>query len=399
MSAGMISEMKNYPTRFICCVLRISLIIILLNACSTNLGSITNNAIKPDETIQIAVLAPFGAKEKKLSYIGKSLRDATLLAKQDLGNLNIQLRIYDTKGREAISIDSVHSAINDGADIITGPFLPETTKAISTISKSKGIKVISFSNDLTLAGDNIFVIGDTSVNRAEKLIKYSLEQEKYRFGIISSIDDKYSELENLIRDKIFKNGGIETFSIYYSQELENLSEIAKEAREKAIATNTDVIIFTDDPNRKISLLAAELQDMTNSSEKGKIQIIGLSRWDLSSSILSESSLQGSWVAIPDNRFRAIYEKRFVKKFGYRPHLTSSLAYDAIAAVGALIRKRDIEQSYYPFNTNEIVNSNGFIGIDGIFRFKSDRTTDKELAIATIERNQPNVLKLSPNKFP
>ena len=46
-----------------------------------------------------------------------------------------------------------------------------------------------------------------------------------------------------------------------------------------------------------------------------------------------------------------------------------------------------------------INYNGFIGIDGIFRFKSDQTTEKELAIATIERNQPNILKLSPNKFP
>jgi ABC-type branched-subunit amino acid transport system substrate-binding protein len=395
----MISEMKNYPTRFINYVLRILLIIILLNACSTNLVSTTNNVIEPDETIKIAVLTPFGAQEKKLSYIGKSLRDAALLAKQDLGNLNLQLKIYDTEGREDISIDSVHSAINDGAHIIVGPFLPETTKAISTISKSKGIKVISFSNDLTLAGNNIFVIGDTSVNRAEKLIKYSLEQKKYRFGIISSINNKYNELENSIRDKVSRNGGIETFSINYTQELENLSEIAREAREKAINTNTDAIIFTDDPNKKISLLAAELQDITNSTEKGKIQIIGLSRWDLSSSILSESSLQGSWIAIPDTRFRAIYEKRFVKKFGYRPHVKSSLAYDAIAVVGALIRKRDVEQNYNPFNTNEIVNSNGFIGIDGIFRFKSDQTTEKELAIATIERNQPNILKLSPNKFP
>ena len=91
----MISEMKNYPTRLINCVLRILLLIILLNACSTNLESISNNAIEPSETIKIAVLTPYGAQEKKLSYIGKSLRDAAFLAKQDLGNLNFQLKIYD----------------------------------------------------------------------------------------------------------------------------------------------------------------------------------------------------------------------------------------------------------------------------------------------------------------
>ena len=394
----MISQMKNYPTSFIHSILRISFTIILLNACSTNLGSITNNAIDPNETIKIAILVPFGAKEKKLSYIGKSLRDAAYLAKQDLGNLNLQLLIYDTKGQEEISIDSVQTAINDGAHIIAGPFLPKTTKAISTISKLKGINVVSFANDLTLAGDNIFVIGDTPVNRAEKLIEYSLEQGKYRFGVISSIKDKYSEMENLIRNKIVRNGGIETFYIHYSEDIDTLSDIAREASKEAMTTNTDVIIFTDVPNRNISLLAADLQNIEKFGENGEIQIIGLSRWDLSASILTESSLQGSWLAIPDDRFRIIYEKRFLKKFGYRPHLTSSLAYDAIAAIGALIRKRDIEGGNYPFSIDQIVNPNGFIGIDGIFRFKSDRTTEKELAIATIERNQTTILKSAPNKF-
>ena len=77
---------------------------------------------------------------------------------------------------------------------------------------------------------------------------------------------------------------------------------------------------------------------------------------------------------------------------------SSLAYDAIAAMGVLVRRRDVHQTYYPFSTSEILNTNGFIGIDGIFRFKSDRTVEKALAIMEIRNGQSNILKPALNKF-
>ena len=260
--------------------LSIVFVSIFLHACSTDLGSINDNAIEPTETIKIAVLVPFGAKEKKLSYIGKSLRDAALLAEQDLGSLNLQIIIYDTKGRVDSGLDSAYSAINGGAHLIVGPFLPDVVKAISTITKSEGIKIVSFASDLQLAGNNTFIIGDTPVNRTQKLVKYALEKEKYRFGIISSIESRNTELEKAIRSTIKRNGGIETFNVHYSGNINSLSDIAEEVRERAVSIPIDAIIIPGGPNREIPLLAAELSDITNSTGDGQIQIIGLSRWDL-----------------------------------------------------------------------------------------------------------------------
>ena len=396
-NANPIFKMK-YSISLLYFFLSIVFVSIFLHACSTDLGSINDNAIEPTETIKIAVLVPFGAKEKKLSHIGKSLRDAALLAKQDLGSLNLQIIIYDTKGRVDSGLDSAYSAINGGAHLIVGPFLPDVVKAISTVTKSEGIKIVSFASDLELAGNNTFIIGDTPVNRTQKLVKYAVEKEKYRFGIISSIESSNSELEKSIRSMIKRSGGIETFNIHYSGNMNSLSDIAEEVREIAVSTPIDAIIIPGDPNRQIPLLAAELSDITNSTGNGQIQIIGLSRWDLATSLLSEPSLQGSWLAIPDTRFRKIYEEKFIKKFGYRPHLLSSLAYDAIAAMGVLVRKRDVHGTYYPFSTSEILNTNGFIGIDGIFRFKSNRTVEKALAVMEIRNGQPNILKPALNKF-
>ncbi len=63
---------------------------------------------------------------------------------------------------------------------------------------------------------------------------------------------------------------------------------------KIIQTNTDVIIFTGEPDKRMSHLAAELADITiNKVDKG-IQIMSLTHWENSASILSEPALQKAW---------------------------------------------------------------------------------------------------------
>ena len=163
-------------------------------------------------------------------------------------------------------------------------------------------------------------------------------------------------------------------------------------------TNTDVIIFTGDPDKRMSHLAAELADITNSKKESGVQIIGLSNWNNSASIVSENALEGSWFAIPDDRFRKFYENKFIKKFGYKPHPKSNLTYDAIAALGVLEKNFNANSFTYK-KFNNLSNSNGFIGIDGIFRFNYDRIAEKELTVIQVKNGKPKVLKKARNRFP
>ena len=392
-------NMRIHLNRFLVIDIRLFLVIFGLSACVTNIEPLTDSAIDPDEPIKVAVLAPFGSKEKKLAYIGRSLRDAALLAKQDLGTSNLDLIIYDTGEWVDHSTGPVDSAITDGANFILGPFLPEKVKSISTFAKQARLKIIAFTDDITVAKNDIFILGDNPINRAEKLVQYAVKKKKYRLGIISAIKDSQSDLENSIRSIVRENGGIVTFSVYYPDKISNLSNVAEDLRQKVISSHTNAIIFTDSPNKRIPLIAADLTDIINSDSENRLQIIGLTRWDLDSSIMLEPALAGSWLAVPDNRFRKVYEEKFLKKFGYRPHLSSNLAYDAVAAMGVLIRKRSITKSLHPLNTKELTNINGFIGVDGIFRFKPDGRIEKALSIVEVIKGRTNILKPAANKFP
>ena len=203
----------------------------------------------------------------------------------------------------------------------------------------------------------------------------------------------------ILINKINMNRGVMTFSESYSEDISEISYKAQTIKQKLKSTNTDVIIFTGTPDQRMKHLAAELADITKSKTESGIQIMGLSSWNNSTSILSEPAFQNSWFTMPDYRFRKFYENKFIKRFGYKPHPKSNLTYDAIAALGVLEKNQKDKNISHSNKFDGLFNSSGFIGIDGIFRFNYDRIAEKELSVIQITNGQPKVLKKARNSFP
>ena len=371
-------------------------IIIILNACISNVQEDYNHL--KDNKIKIALLLPIGSKDNNLSKLGKSLRDAAFLAKEDLANNLLEIRTYDTYGNTRKGILAYNVALEEKNEIIIGPYLSTVTKEISNQIPFNSVNILSLSDDPTIVGRKIFILGDTVVNRANNLIQYAINNKKYRFAIIGPVKDDNNKILSLISNKILMHRGTITFSSYYSNDVSAISDLAQDIKNRIIQTNTDVIIFTGEPDKRISHLAAELADITvNKKDKG-IQIMGLTHWENSASILSEPALQKAWFTMPDQRFRSFYENKFIKKFGYIPHPKSNLAYDAVASLGVIHKNFNNNKNDYFDKFNGLFNRNGFIGIDGIFRFNNDRIAEKELSIIQLISGKPNMLKQAKSQF-
>ena len=371
-------------------------IIIILNACISNVQEDYNHL--KDNKIKIALLLPIGSKDNNLSKLGKSLRDAAFLAKEDLANNLLEIRTYDTYGNTRKGILAYNLALEEKNEIIIGPYLSTVTKEISNQIPFNSVNILSLSDDPTIVGRKIFILGDTVVNRANNLIQYAINNKKYRFAIIGPVKDDNNKILSLISNKILMHRGTITFSSYYSNDVSAISDLAQDIKNRIIQTNTDVIIFTGEPDKRMSHLAAELADITvNKKDKG-IQIMGLTHWENSASILSEPALQKAWFTMPDQRFRSFYENKFIKKFGYIPHPKSNLAYDAVASLGVIHKNFNNNKNDYFDKFNGLFNRNGFIGIDGIFRFNNDRIAEKELSIIQLISGKPNMLKQAKSQF-
>jgi hypothetical protein len=105
-------------------------------------------------------------------------------------------------------------------------------------------------------------------------------------------------------------------------------------------------------------------------------------------------VQGGWFAIPDPQRNAAYKSRFQAANGNIPHVISSLAYDGIAAIGALAKSGGRDA----LSRARLTQSAGFEGVGGVFRFRADGTNERGLAVATIRDQQVVVLDPAPRGF-
>ena len=111
--------------------------------------------------------------------------------------------------------------------------------------------------------------------------------------------------------------------------------------------------------------------------------MGLTRWDNAPSILDESSLNRGWFVVPDQRFKKQYAARYAEAFGTTPSKISSLSYDAIALIGGILTTAGPNTITSEFKQENFTSKNGFVGVNGIFRFDSTGKSDRSLSIAEV----------------
>ena len=76
-----------------------------------------------------------------------------------------------------------------------------------------------------------------------------------------------------------------------------------------------------------------------------------------------------------------YNKEYFKAFDQKPHKISSIAYDLIGLLSSLqTDNKDI-------TIVNIANNNGFLGTNGLFRFKEDGNIERSLSIYQIKDQQ------------
>src|SRR5262249_50259235 len=97
---------------------------------------------------------------------------------------------------------------------------------------------------------------------------------------------------------------------------------------------------------------------------------------------------------PDPASRTDYEQRYQRVFSREPTRLSSLAYDAVALAALLSR----EQGAAGVNSTALQNNEGFLGSDGIFRFRAAGSTEPGLAIMQVQAGAATPLDPAPRRF-
>ncbi len=371
------------------------LTILALAACDTiPISGLSGDGPRVDTTkpVPVALLVPRGSGQASDDLLAQNLENAARLAMRDLNGVQIDLRVYGTGGNAQTAASQAALAVNDGARIILGPLYAEAANAAGIAAAAQGVNVLAFSNNTTIAGGNVFVLGSTFNNTADRLVSYAASQGRNRIVVVHAQDVAGQLGRNAISQAIARNGATLAGSVDYPLSQEGL--IAAIPRVKSTVDNSgaDTVFLTAAPAAGLPLLTQLLPEAGVSP--ASTQFVGLTRWDIPAQTLALPGVQGGWFALPDPGASAAFNSQYQAAYGSAPHPLAGLAFDGIAAIGALVSRGNADA----LSRAALTQGSGFQGASGIFRLRSDGTNQRGLAIATIRNNQVTVISPAPRGF-
>lgn len=358
----------------------------------TGPGGNSGPRIDPTQPVQVALMVPGGTGDASNDFLAQNLENAARLAISDLTGAQIDLRVYNTGPDPQQAANAALLAQSEGAKILLGPLFADAANAAGLALASSGVNVLAFSNNPTIAGGNVFILGPTFRTSAERLIGYGQRNGLNSYFVAHAEDLQGNVGRDAISSAIAANGatlaGVQSYPLSQDGILARASTIAGAAN----ASGADAIFLTAGVNADLPILATALPEAGLSPSD--VRYVGLTRWNAAPQALALPGLQGGLFAIPDQNMTAIFESRYAQAYGEAPHPLAGLAYDGIAAIGALIAQGNPNA----LTRAALTQGQGFQGTNGIFRLLPDGTNERGLAVATIQNNQVVIVEAAPRSF-
>ncbi len=360
-----------------------------LLACVPGGGGPTIATNKP---VPVALLVPKGSSNSGDAVLAQSLENAAKLAIADLEGVQIDLRVYATAGDPATAQASAVQAVNEGAKIIIGPVFAEAANAAAKAVAGRNINVLSFSNNTSVAGGNLFVLGPTFGNTADRLVSFSRANGKPRIMVVHADNASGTQGKAAIDGSISRQGAQSAGSVSYQFSQEGVIAAVSQIKLTADSNDVDAIFLTSNTSGALPLMSQLLPEAGLSPND--TQFIGLTRWDIPSQTLELPGVQNGWFALPDPTLTQQFQSRYAQAYGGLPHPIGGLAYDGIAAIGALVKAGKSNA----LTTSALTQGAGFQGVNGIFRLRADGTNERGLAVATIRDKKVVIIDPAPLRF-
>lgn len=365
---------------------------LVLAACVPSAGP-TGGGAPASGKIQVALLVPAGSGQASDELLARSLQNAARMAISDLGGAaRVDLRVYNTAGQPAQAAAMATQAVADGAQVILGPVFAQEANAAGVAVAGSGVNVLAFSNNPDIAGNNVFVLGPTFSNTASRLASYAVRQGKSQIMIVHDRNTAGEIGRAAIAQAVAQAGGSVVATGNYEFSQNGVVAAAPGIAAAAKSAGAQAVFLTADTAGALPLVSQLLAD--NGLSSASAQFIGLTRWDIPAATLGLPGVQGGWFALPDPSLYAQYQARYQSTFSEAPHPISGLAYDGIAAIGALMKKTGSG----PLSKSALTQGAGFVGVNGIFRLRSDGTNQRGLAIAQIQNGRAVVVDPAPRSF-
>ena len=336
--------------------------------------------------VRIALLLPLKHPSKETRAVAQAMQDAAQMAMFDMGARSMLLMPRDTGPTPETAAAAATDAIAKGAEIILGPLLANDVRAVAPIARAKNIPVIAFSTDRTVAGDGVFLLSFMPEQEVSRVISFAVSKGRGKFVALVPQTPYGQRVEEAFRNTVTQSGR-EVVAVQTYQP----NPQALEPAVKAVAKLGFDTILLPEGGTMLRSLGPILT--VNGVDSRKVKYLGTGSWD-DPLVKQEPSLHGGWFAEPPQEQRLNFITRYQQLYGSKPPRIASLAYDAIALSATLASGSPGRR----YTRATIADPNGFAGIDGIFRFRSDGMTERGLAVMEVTATGQTVISPASNTF-
>lgn len=315
---------------------------------------------------RVALLVPMTGPN---AAVGQSIANAANLAILDTGGPKVRITTYDT-GSGAIA--AANRALADGNKLFLGPLLAEDVRVVAPAARRAGVPVIAFSNDASVAGDGTFLMGFMPAQSIDRVVRFAHGKGMSRFaGLIPSGLYGRNASNALIKAAEGAGGSVVAMQTYDR----SAKSLANAVAALGKAQGYDAVLIAD--SGRIAVQAAPLIRKGNPSGA---RILGTELWNAESSVNGSPALRGAWYAsVSDGMYRQLSNK-YRARFGKGPYRLASLGYDAVLLTVRIAADWNVGER---FPVGRLLDSDGFAGVDGAFRFRKDGLAERSLEVHQI----------------
>ena len=333
--------------------------------------------------VKVGLILPLSAAGNA-GVAAQSMKNAAEMALAEFQNPNIQLLIKDDGGSPQGAQQGTQQADDEGAEIILGPLFALSVPATAQATRARGISVIAFSTDSSVAGRGVYLLSFLPESDVNRIIEYAASIGKRSYAALLPDNAYGNVVEAAFKQAVARRGGRVVAFEKYGADRAGVARIAQSLGQ------ADALLLADDGDSVVA--TADALTAAGANLKN-VQLLGTGLWD-NPRVSNSPALRGGLYAAPDpSGFRA-FSGRYRAKYGADPVRTATLAYDAVALVAALARTQGGQR----FSSEVLTNPSGFAGIDGVFRFRPDGTNERGLAVMRVAPGGSQPVAGSPKSF-
>jgi ABC-type branched-subunit amino acid transport system substrate-binding protein len=337
--------------------------------------------------VRVALILPLSAAGNA-GAAALSMRNAAELALAEFANPNIQLIVKDDGGTAHGAQVAAEQALTEGVEIVLGPLFSHTVAAAGQSTRNRGVPMIAFSTDANVAARGVYLLSFLPETDVERIASYAIANGRKSFIALMPDNAYGTVVEGHFKQVVAARGGRITALEHYPNDPARMADPVRKVA--AAARQADTVFIADSADTTPQLVQLLV---SNGVSPRRLKFVGTGLWD-DTKLFSDPNLSGAWFAAPDvSGFRALAQ-RYKTRFGQEPVRTASLAYDAVSLVAALVKTQGPNR----FSEEILANPSGFAGTDGVFRFRSDGTSERGLAIMEIGNGTARVINPAPRAF-